>query len=127
MQQVSAAPVDQDGVPRVLASITDYAQLVDACRARAAERKIAITGADVAQVSGLPSHYVAKLLSVRPVKRIGLISLGPLLGVLGVKLVMVEDPIAMAKYTDKLPKRNESCVHNGAAITINSAARICRK
>ena len=56
-----------------------------------------------------------------------MISLGPILGVLGVKLLMVEDPEAMARYTDKLPKRNKSCVHNGAAITFTFSRRHMQK
>ena len=46
-----------------------YAGLVAAFRARAQQRHIAIAGSNVAAVSGLPSFYVAKLLSVHPAGR----------------------------------------------------------
>jgi hypothetical protein len=54
-----------------------YAGLIDAMRARAQERRIALSSADFAAVSGLPSYYCNKLLAANPVRRIGAISLGP--------------------------------------------------
>jgi len=47
--------------------------------------------------------------------------------VLGVKLLMVEDPEAMARYTDKIPKRNEDCAHYDTAITFKFTRRHMRK
>jgi hypothetical protein len=106
----SEPPADQ---PRVLAEISDYAQMVTAFRARAQQRRIAITSPDVAEVAGLAGHYVAKLLAVNPVKRVGMISLGPLLAVLGVRLQMIEAPDLVQKYGSRIPKRNEAFVHGG--------------
>ncbi len=73
-----------------------YAGLLAAMRARVAERQIALSGEAVAEVAGLPRGYLQKILSPLPksradVRRIGIASLGPVLGVLGVKLLMVED------------------------------------
>jgi hypothetical protein len=101
--------------PAVIAEINyqnGYQALVDAMRARAQERKIAITSPHVAAMANLP-EFICKLLSVHPVRRIGMISLGPLLGVLGMKLIAVPDESAVARYSGKLEKRNESCVHTG--------------
>ena len=42
-----------------------------------------------------------------------MISLGPLLGVLGAKLVLMPDPEAEKLYAHKIPQRQESCVHTG--------------
>lgn len=83
-------------------------------RTRAAERKIAIGSDNSADLAGLPDRYIAKLLGPRPVKRIGMISLGPLLGLLGVRLVMVEDLIAVEALAGRIIARNESCVRSGA-------------
>jgi hypothetical protein len=47
-----------------------------------------------------------------PRRRFGAISLAPILGTLGLKLVVVEDEKAMQRFTSKLEKRQESCVHN---------------
>ena len=92
--------------PRVLAEFSDYSGMIAAFRARAAERKIAVSSESASHVAGLTDQYLAKLLAPRPVRRIGMLSLAPMLGVLGVKLVMVEDeealhasPIASASAT----------------------------
>jgi hypothetical protein len=90
-----------------------YAALVDSMRARAQELRVAVSSENFAQVCGLPSYYPVKLLSVRPVRRIGALSLGPMLGALGMKLIAVEDPEAVARFTSRLPARQESCVHTG--------------
>jgi hypothetical protein len=92
-----------------------YAGMIEAFRARANERRMAITSPEVAQTAGLTSYYIPKLLtpSKNPVRRVGMISLGPLLGVLGAKLVLMPDPEAEKLYADKIPQRQESCVHTG--------------
>ena len=111
--------------PAVIAEINyqnGYQALV-----HAQERKIAITSPHIAQMANLPDYYICKLLSVHPMRRIGMISLGPLLGVLGIKLLMVEDPEAVARYNGRLPQRNETCVHNGAAITFTFSRRHMQK
>jgi hypothetical protein len=94
---------------------TGYAGMIAAMRARAQERRMAITSTDVAQTAGLAGHYIAKLLSPskNPVRRVGMISLGPLLGVLQAKLLLVPDPEAEKLYGARIPQRQESCVHNG--------------
>jgi hypothetical protein len=115
-----------DASPRVLAEITDYAQMVTAFRTRAQARHIAITNPAVAEVAGLPDHYIAKLLAVNPVKRIGMISLGPLLAVLGCRLVLVEDQAALAAYAHRIPVRNEAFAHGGAT-TITLSRQFMRK
>jgi hypothetical protein len=92
-----------------------YTGLIHAMRERAQERRIALTGESAAEVSGLPSMYLAKLLSPSPmpVRRFGAISLGPLLAVLGLKLVVTTDENAVRLFGSKLEKREESCVHHG--------------
>jgi hypothetical protein len=98
--------------PRVLAAnIGTYSELIDAFRARAVERHIAITNPAVAQLAGLPDAYPAKVLALNPVKRIGMISLGPLLAILGCRLILVEDLEAVKMYDGRIPKRNEAFVH----------------
>jgi hypothetical protein len=104
-----------------------YAGLVAAFRARAAEQKIAIGGDSVAAVSGLPVAYVAKLLQPRPAKRLGAISLGPLLGVLGLRLLVCADPIALARFGSKLEKRREAFVHSEAVHQVVFSRRFLKK
>jgi hypothetical protein len=111
-----------DSPPRVVATFADYPSMVTAMRLRAQERRLAITSPDVAAVCGLPDHYVAKLLAVTPVKRIGMISLGPLLAILGVRLQMVEDRDAIERLEHRLPTRNEAFAHSSAFTQTRSRA-----
>jgi hypothetical protein len=41
---------------------------------------------------------LAKLIGRNPVRRLGMMSLGPVLSVLGIKLAMIEDPEALERY-----------------------------
>ena len=96
-----------------LAVVTDYSGLVAALRERAIARKIAVSG-EVNEVAGLPSGYVEKLIGPRPVRRLGIISLGPLLAVLGIKLAVIEDPEALARYGSRIGERQEKYVRSDA-------------
>jgi hypothetical protein len=94
--------------PRVLAEVHDYAGLHGALRARSDE--LAVSRAELDSLSGLQSGYCGKLLAPVPIKRIGYQSLGPLLTVLGVKLIMVEDSDALRRIGPRLKKRNDASV-----------------
>lgn len=105
-------PESEPQQPAEITFRTGYAGMIAAFRARAHERRIAIAGDSVAAVSGLPSAYIAKLLSPNnPVRRIGMISLAPLLGVLQAKLLLVPDPEAEKLYGSRIPQRQESFAH----------------
>jgi hypothetical protein len=120
---------------RVIASFNTYSGMVEAMRARAQERRIAITSSEVAALANLPEYYLAKLLSVHPVRRVGMISFAPLCSVLGIKMLMVEDKemiarmerLAIQKFGHPLQPRNEACVHNGAAIEFKFSRRHMQK
>jgi hypothetical protein len=86
---------------RPLATIREYGQLVQALRERAEELNVSRETLDA--VSGLQSGYSAKLLC--QIKGVGRTSLGPLLGAMGVALVLVEDPEALAKVRPRLTQR----------------------
>jgi hypothetical protein len=80
-------------------------ELHAAVRARA--EQLEVSRATVDQVAGLPDGYASKLLSVVPMKNMGKISLGPMLRTLGLKLVVTEDPEALAAMSHRLPKRRQ--------------------
>ena len=115
---------------RGLGIVTDYESLLDVLRARAAERKIAVGGEDAAQVSGLPVGYVQKLLSAPPVKRIGHHSFGPLLAILGLRFIAVQDDDAIRRFGSRLSPRDErfvrSAKHN-AVVHIRFTRRHMKK
>jgi hypothetical protein len=121
-------------VPRPLAEITcinGYRGLLAALQGRAAERKIALSGAAAAQVAGLPVGYLQKILSPIPksrknIRRLGVASLGPVLGILGVKLVMFEDLEAVARFSERIPQRQERSVRN-AVVHIHLSRQFLAK
>ncbi len=76
--------------------IESYARLVVVLRDRVEE--IGTTFAGVDQLAGLSDRYAQKLLGHEPIKRMGAISLFPVLQALGLKLLLVPiDPPALAK------------------------------
>jgi hypothetical protein len=61
-------------------------------------------------VAGLPNKYLQKLIGAKPVRRIGMTSLGGVLGILGAELWLVEDPEAMKRFVSRVKKRDERLV-----------------
>jgi len=97
-----------------LGEFNDYEGMLHLLRRRTAELQIAVSGADTAAVSGLPDKYLQKILSIQKTRRIGMSSLGGVLGILGMKLVAFEDPIALRRFTSRLHKRDSKLVRDGA-------------
>lgn len=98
---------------RQIAVVTDYDGLLAALRARAEELNVSRSTLD--DVSGLQTGYAAKLLANPPMKSFGRVSLGPMLGALGVSLVLVEDPEQMARVATRMEERNTAQVRTGHA------------
>jgi hypothetical protein len=105
-----AAPAQTPG--RVLAVVSDYSQLIDALRSRTDE--LAVSRKTLDDLTGLQNGYCAKLLMPVPMKRFGPQSLGPLLTVLGAKLMLVEDLEGLRKISSRLEKRDERAVRQQA-------------
>lgn len=113
--------------PRQIAEFVDYPGMLAAMRARAQARRIAVSSENAnCDVGGMPDKYLQKLLGPKPVRRIGMLSLGPVLGVLGVKLVMIEDESAMRQFGGRLHQRNNNLVHD-AGVHIVISPRFMRK
>jgi len=93
--------------PRVLAaSISSYNELHAVLRARAEELKVTRLSLD--HVSGLQPGYVSKLLAPTKMRKLGPVSLGPLLAVMGVRLIAVEDESAAVFLKRLEPRKNAS-------------------
>ena len=78
--------------------LQDYRGLIEACRQRAEE--MAISRLEIDRLAGLPSGYSAKLLGradVAKPRRMFPVSLGAILGTLGLKLIVIEDEAATAR------------------------------
>lgn len=94
--------------PRIIATARTYDELLAALRLRIAELNVSTETID--SVAGLPERYTVKLFAPVPVKGLGRVSMGLLLGALGLKLDVVVDDAAYARVRDRLVQR--SC-HNG--------------
>jgi hypothetical protein len=73
----------------VLAEIRDYRELITALRQQVIG--LNVRWETVGEIAGLPDRYLSKLLAPVPMRGIGRTSLGPLLGTLGCKLVLMRD------------------------------------
>ena len=106
-----------------LAVIADYVDLVDALRARAAALNLSYEMLDT--LSGPADRYTAKVLPPNAdqlsMRTLGRASLGCILGALGAELLLVENPHAMIKLSDRLARiggRNLAQVRNGKPSTM---------
>jgi hypothetical protein len=114
---------------RQLAVCRSYAELIAVLRARVAE--LGASGETVDDVAGLPLRYTMKLLTPIPVKALGRTSMGPLLGVLGLKLVVMEDTEAFEKIRPAFGPI-QKCEPQDAdhkrpqALALPSRSRVCQ-
>ncbi|WGR91851.1 hypothetical protein MTX26_15935 [Bradyrhizobium sp. ISRA443] len=76
--------------PKVVSTCAELVQLL-----RERRNELDITHETIDDISGLQSGYTGKLLSPVPIKQLGAVSLGAMLGALALKIVrieLVEDP-----------------------------------
>jgi hypothetical protein len=72
-----------------------------------------LSGEQIDRVSGLAEQYAAKLLGPSQVRGLGPISLGPFLGALAVRGVLVEDRAALERLRRQTTPRKSSFVRGG--------------
>lgn len=92
----------------VIGEVREYGDLIAVFRART--DALNVSRKELDDATKLPDGYCAKVLCVPPMKTLGPISFGTLLGALGLKLLVVEDPEAMRRYAEKMEARNKSQV-----------------
>src|SRR5262249_30759103 len=80
----------QDNAPTVIASTNSYLGLVAALRERCAELKM--TYETVEALAGLTRGHVDKLLRAEPTKYFGPMSFDAILGALGCRITLIDDP-----------------------------------
>lgn len=107
--------------------VTDYDSLVAACRARADALNISRDTID--EIAGLPKGYTSKVLMAKPLgdksasggrlssRNLGRVSLGPILGALGMALQPVEDPEALARVASRMTVRNKAQVRGNTIVS----------
>ena len=92
---------------RQIAVVSNYYELVACLRARA--DTLDVSNLTLDEVAGLQEGYTGKVLAISPSRALGRMSLGALLGALGLKLAVLEDREALARVRPRLVKRR----HNG--------------
>jgi hypothetical protein len=106
---------------RELASISDYAGLHAALRARS--NYLGISRATLDDIGGLQDGYSSKLLAPVPIRTIGPRMLGLLLGALGCRLVLVEDDAALKRISRRLVQRRPCVNASGDVLPIKRHKR----
>lgn len=106
---------------RHLGEATDYQELVDLLRAWVHE--LGTTFEAIDDRAGLTTRHVSKLLAPVPLKGIGRASLGPLLGALGLKLIVAVDEAAFALNERLLDRRKVPHAHGGM-LTVRAQNRV---
>ena len=105
-----------DEVPRVVATFDSYVGMLDAIRARVNE--LQVSGERLDEYAGLPRGYYSKLAGAKPIRRLGMTSLAPILNGLGLKCQFIEDPAATSRLLSRVPPRNSSYVRGALSIVL---------
>src|SRR6516164_1004632 len=90
---------------RIIAEVTTYHGFTAAIRQWIAE--LDTNYACVNDLAGLQDGYLSKLIARSPIRNFGPLSLGPTLGALGLKLLLVIDTESLAKIRPRLIKRKK--------------------
>ena len=110
---------------RIVGEFADYAGMLNTLRARVEE--LQIQGERFEAFAGLPTGYLSKLIGVRPVRRIAMVSMGPIFSALGIRCIVVEDPAATARLKNRIRPRNNALMrasYTHLAITNRQWSRI---
>src|SRR5262249_52791157 len=100
----------------ILSEFTDYDEMLAGVRARVSA--LNITGEGCELFAGLPKGYLSKLIGVNPTRRIGMTSMGPLFGALGMRGQFVEDQAATERLKSRVAPRNGSYVRAAPSIVL---------
>lgn len=103
-------------VPRIIAEFVDYDGLLSGLRRRYAELNIVGTALD--EIMCLPDGYTSKLLGPKPARGLTRLTLGSLIGGLGVRCLIVEDTDATSRILghSKIKIRNPNLVRDAVRI-----------
>jgi hypothetical protein len=93
---------------RLIADVSSYEQMLAALRARINE--LQINGERFDEFAGLPRGYLSKLVGIRPIRKLGMQSFGPVLAALGLRCLFVEDPEGTERLKNQVKPRNPSYV-----------------
>src|SRR5579863_4379400 len=80
---------------RQLGEVMDYQSLLEVMRARADQLQLSRGSDDNAALAGLGDRYLSRLLAPNPTRKLGMKTMGAVLGLLQMKLIAVEDADAV--------------------------------
>lgn len=98
------------GEPRQIAVVRTYDDLVLAFRERAEELEYRRQTID--DIARLADGHSSKLLAYPPLKILGRVSLGPMLEALGLTIILMDNPEALAKFGQDRVKRKPRGGHS---------------
>jgi hypothetical protein len=93
---------------------------------RARINELQVNGEAFDEFAGLPKGYLNKIAGSRPIRRVGMLSMGPLLQALGIKCVFLEDPEATQRLKKRLKPRNSNLVRS-AVTEVRLTRRFMQK
>lgn len=88
---------------RVLGEASSYDDLIVICRDRADE--LGLTRMEIDRLGGLADGHAGKLLCLSTLKKLGHVSLGPMMGTLALRFVVVADDEQAAKILERREPR----------------------
>lgn len=101
----------------VFATIRTYSDLQMALRARVSALGASLS--TINDVAGLTGNYFHKLISPKPLRLLGPMSFGAVLGSLGLKILLVEDAEQMARIAHRLTPRAKRMARPGGVTRCN--------
>jgi hypothetical protein len=115
--------------PRIVATFDSYDGMLAAIRERVTE--LQIHGERFDAFSGLPDGYLSKLIGANPIRKIGMVSMAPVLSGLGLKCQFIEDSEGTARLKNHVAPRNPAYVRTmpadaGITLTARMLKRIRR-
>lgn len=111
--------------PRILGDVNKYSDLHEIMRARADE--LGLTREHIDELAGLHSGYAAKLLSPKPIKKLGDLLLGLMMPGLGMRLVAIEDLDALERITRRGLRREFATDMHAGTVHIQFSRKFMRK
>lgn len=103
-----------------IAEFTDYEGLRQALRTAQDYRNISLE--DLDKFGGGPDGLFGKILGPRAVKRLGLQSLGWVLGGLGIRAILVEDPEAWQRIVERKDFKARDKAHLASVRQMHASA-----
>jgi hypothetical protein len=95
---------------RAIAQFSDYQSLVDALRAAREKRNISFELMD--KLGGVSDGYFSKVLAPRGSRKVTMQSLGWAMGALGVRTILVDDPVTLGMIQSRMKPRRIELVRN---------------